>query len=48
MTLYLFSCACACACDLGVVGFDPAFGQGLLSEPGQCRAGAGVFSVSGE
>jgi hypothetical protein len=29
-----------------VVGFDPAFGQGLLSEPGQCRAG--VFSVSGE
>lgn len=38
----------ACARDLGETGFDPVFGHGLVSAPGQCVGNAGVFSVSGE
>jgi subtilisin family serine protease len=38
----------ACARDLGEAGFDPVFGHGLLSAPGQCDGGGQVFSVSGE
>lgn len=38
-----------CARDLGEAGYDPVFGNGLLSAPGQCFADeAQVFSVSGE
>lgn len=38
----------ACARDLGEAGFDPVFGHGLISAPGQCDSGAQIFSVSGE
>lgn len=38
----------ACARDLGEAGFDPVFGHGLVSAPGQCESGAQIFSVSGE
>lgn len=38
-----------CARDIGEAGFDPVFGHGILSAPGQCTAGdATLFSVSGE
>lgn len=32
----------ACAADLGEAGFDPVFGHGLVSAPGQCRGEAGA------
>jgi hypothetical protein len=38
----------ACARDLGEAGFDPVFGHGLLSAPGQCDGTEHLFSVSGE
>lgn len=38
----------SCARDLGQAGFDPVFGHGLVSAPGQCAGAAEVFSVSGE
>lgn len=38
----------ACARDLGEAGFDPVFGHGLLTAPGQCSAENELFSVSGE
>lgn len=38
----------ACARDLGEAGFDPVYGHGLISAPGQCSADDQVFSVSGE
>jgi hypothetical protein len=44
LTRHLF----ACARDLGEAGFDPVYGHGLVSAPGQCRGDAQVFSVSGE
>jgi hypothetical protein len=44
VTTHLF----ACARDLGEAGFDPIFGHGILSAPGQCSSDTQVFSVSGE
>lgn len=38
----------ACARDLGEAGFDPVFGHGLLSAPGECEGAEQLFSVSGE
>lgn len=38
-----------CAQDLGKAGFDPVYGNGMVSAPGTCKGKAGeVFSVSGE
>ncbi|MDX5411685.1 MAG: S8 family serine peptidase [Rhodobacterales bacterium] len=38
-----------CAQDLGEAGFDPVYGNGLISAPGICKGKAGeIFSVSGE
>jgi hypothetical protein len=38
-----------CAQDLGEAGFDPVFGNGLVSAPGYCKGvAAEIFSVSGE
>ena len=36
----------ACAADLGEAGFDPVYGHGLVSAPGQCAA-AGPYLTSG-
>jgi hypothetical protein len=44
VTQHLFSCAR----DLGQAGFDPVYGHGLVSAPGQCRGAGALFSVSGE
>lgn len=38
----------ACARDLGEAGYDPVFGHGLITAPGQCEAAPEFFSVSGE
>ncbi len=38
-----------CAQDLGEAGYDPVFGNGLVSAPGYCKGDASeIFSVSGE
>lgn len=37
-----------CARDLGDAGFDPVFGHGLISAPGQCKAEGDFFQISGE
>ena len=38
-----------CAQDLGEAGYDPVFGNGLVSAPGYCKGEASeIFSVSGE
>lgn len=38
----------ACARDLGEAGFDPVYGHGLLTAPGQCHDAGDLFSVTGE
>ncbi|MDP5365773.1 MAG: S8 family serine peptidase [Paracoccaceae bacterium] len=38
-----------CATDLGAAGYDPVYGNGLISAPGYCKGKSSeVFSVSGE
>lgn len=38
-----------CATDLGAAGYDPVYGNGLVSAPGYCKGKSSeVFSVSGE